>query len=64
VYAPDPRGVDFVQDTLARLPAGATVTVLAEEFGKDYLYLRVRLADGRTGYMIWRPAVQYVPQRA
>ena len=60
VFAPDRRGVDFLHDTLALVSAQTEVSVIAERYGKAFLYLRVRLNDGRVGYVIWGPDIEYI----
>ena len=49
------RTIDFTTVPLAEVRAGDRVTVLSEQPGKNYLYYRVRLRDGREGVMIWDP---------
>jgi hypothetical protein len=55
---PEPNAV------IAVLEKGVTVELLGDKHGKDYKVYKVRLNDGRTGYILYeKDAVRVSPQK-
>jgi uncharacterized lipoprotein NlpE involved in copper resistance len=62
VYEDYPKGGPPTAKVIAILEKGETKEVLQTRYAKDCEYLKIRLQDGRTGYVGWDGKYNVVPK--
>ena len=62
VYEDYPTDGPPTSKIIAILDKGETVEVIHTRYAKDAQYLKIRLKDGRTGYVGWNGKYKVVPK--